>query len=296
MRGGDVTSGDAVEVWARRKGAAQDECLGRLPLEDLGGVLTRMATRHGRNGPEGPMTQFIVAAAADRLADALLAGFFPQGADELVPRVLSGLVGHERFVEDVLGLSVHHMRRRWPYAPDWYADLLDYVLRPARHERNHQEVAAHRPIWFHLRLGEALQQVASHQIRASQDPRRYQLADIVQWLWPHHPAVRSAQRHEHRVGREFWAPQFEALLANYGLRPRGETSSRLAAWTFHALITMEAHQRIVDPELPEEARRLGARGSLSAEAALIHIAGASETLDGRPLTTEELYARRPGGR
>lgn len=117
--------GEQVEVKVQPRGGGPEQSRGSIVLEDLGEVVTRIASRRGPSGPNAPITQFMLSEATRHLSERLGQELVEQPlAEDSVPRVLSALIGHEPFVENVLKMSVHQMRRRWPLAGDWYADVI----------------------------------------------------------------------------------------------------------------------------------------------------------------------------
>lgn len=286
--------GERVPVTASRRGAHERTVLGYVELEDLTPVVIRTATAHGPNGPQGPMTQYMLAEAVRHLSEQLGADVQPRAGREPVPRVLSALVGHERFVEEVLGISINQMRRRWPSATDWYADLLAYVLRPARHDANYAMLRESLPGWLELPLGEFARSLAGAQISLKLDLSLYGLADTVRWLWPEHPVVRSSLAASLCALYELWIPILHQVFGVYGLRPRDGVEPEEMAWTLNALMSWESHQWSIDQQLvryvdPSDGRRR----SRTSRTAMVYLLGACESVDGRPLTLPDLYARTP---
>lgn len=287
------TPGQCVAIWAQRHGGSTPEYLGDIVIEDLTGVLTRIQAKKGANGPQGPMTQFILAAAARRLDERLGTDFEGTDKAEPVPRILSALIGHEPFVQDALGLSVNQMRRRWPMATDWYGDLIAYILRPQRHQTNSAMLAEDMPHWQHLPLGEYITAVAEQQLAVSLIPELYRLSDTIRWLWPNHEAARAAQRVEMITLLEMWGPLFLEAFRHYGLHLRHEVSITEVAWLANALISWEAHQRAVDPEFMRWRSPTGTQSPMGARSFMLFLQAALIDDNGRALEIGDLYARTP---
>lgn len=269
--------------------------IGTVVIEDLTGVLDRISTRLGPSGPQSPVTQFILLQAARTLLGRLKEDTVTTADRDSVPRVLSSLIGHEPFVETRLGLSVHQMRRRWPTATNWYADLVNYILRPSRFDTIAREAAEHLPQWLAMPLGELARAFGEQQLRATQDDQLMRLAETIEALWPDYEPVRLAATRYHHAAYATWAPVYETLLCNYRLRMREGVELRDFVWMFNSLITQEARQRTVLPEMPWcHDRTAGDERTNASRAAMIFTAGATVGLDGRPLSLPELYARTPG--
>lgn len=286
--------GERVAVTANRRGSREPTVVGHVRLEDLTPVVVRTASANGPNGPQGPMTQFILAEAVRHLSAQLGEDIQPKGGREPVPRVLSVLVGHERFVEEVLGISINQMRRRWPSATDWYADLLAYILRPSRHDANYAQLREALPGWLELPLGEFSRNLAGAQISQALDVNLYGLADTVRWLWPEHPVVRSSLAASLGALYELWIPILYQVFGVYGLLPREGIEAEEMAWTLNALMSWESHQWSIDQQLVQYVDPSdGRRRSRTSRTAMVYLLGACESVDGEPLTLPALYARRP---
>lgn len=280
-------------MWAQRHGRGQPSLVGEVVIEDLRDVLTRILMRKGANGPQGPVTQYLLAAGAEHLATRMGEDFRPQVSGESVPRILSALIGHEPFVEDTLGLSVNQLRRRWPAAADWYSDLVAYILRPQRHDINMEDVLNSLPAWQTLRLGDLVAAVTEHQLIAAQSDL-YRLADTIRWLWPTHPAVREAQRAELAAVVENWYPILFDAMQRYRLRLREGVGALELTWLANSLTSWEAHERLVDSEFMRYQAPDGSGSTtMGARAIMIFLTGMVLEEDGRPIDLDELYERRP---
>ena len=127
-----------LDVYKRQiqdRGASDTRLRSTLIIEDLSDVLTCISARSGANGPNNPVTQYILSQAAEYLAERLIEDAAPGSGGGSVPRTLSGALGHQPFIESVLNMSQHQMLRRWPLATDWYTDVIHYVMRPSRFTR-----------------------------------------------------------------------------------------------------------------------------------------------------------------
>ena len=62
------TPGEPAEVWVPDRGGGPLRLRATIQIEDLSGVLTCISSRSGANGPQNPVTQFILAQAAEHLA------------------------------------------------------------------------------------------------------------------------------------------------------------------------------------------------------------------------------------
>lgn len=286
--------GDRVPVTAHQRGSPTPRLLGHVEIEDLRSIVSRTATSRGPNGPQGPMTQFILAEAVRHLSEQLCADIRPRDGREPVPRVLSALIGHERFVEEVIGVSVNHMRRRWPSATDWYADLLAYVMRPSRHDTNYARLRESFPDWLRMPLGEFARHFAEAQIELSGHVDLFGLADTFRWLWPDHPAVRESLTTSLGALDALWLPVMRHTFEVYDLRPRPGIELSEMVWTMSALMSWESHQRSIDPAQVRYVDPTdGRHRSRTARSSLVYLQAAVEDLDGNQLTLAEIYAREP---
>lgn len=59
-------------MWIQDKGGIKPRLRGHIVIEDLRPVLSTIATRQGANGPQNPVTQYMLAEASNYLADRLL--------------------------------------------------------------------------------------------------------------------------------------------------------------------------------------------------------------------------------
>ena len=264
---------------------------GTVVIEDLRDILGQIAYRDGPNGPQSPVTQYILREATTHLAGALVADVV--GTHGEVPAVLATLVGHDSFATKTLHISRNHMRRRWPLASSWYADLIAYALRPQRYSINAQAVLKELPTWMDGPLGGLIAQFAAAEVDSSQDPHLYRLGETIMTLWPDYPPVRQALRVYQRSVSEIWAQVYLGILHRYGLRLRDGVHIDDACWVFQALVIREGEERRIDPAT----RTIDIPGfdaaPLSAQAILVYLAGAVLTEDGAALDVRRLATRMP---
>lgn len=294
MSEGTACFGDVVEVRARRADGGSSYQVGMVTIEDLDPVLSRIADRGGPRGPNGAMTQWILGQAALHLGEQLAGGLSGTSSDESLPHVLSRLVGHEPFATKVLGLSVHQLTRRWSTASDWYGDLLAYVLRPARITQHAQLMAEHLTSLGAVPFGEAARLLGRQVLDVAADPTLYRLADLIEALWPEHPLVVDATARSRRLMASAWAPIYGSAFDAYGLVLRPELAMSDVVWTLEALTAWDVREQRVTPDPAGVVEPLdGRHWSRSGRAAVVFLAGALQTTDGRSLTHEELLQRPP---
>lgn len=283
------------DVWAQRRGSSNRELLGRVTIEPLDGVLTRMTAQQGANGPRGPLTQYLLREGAVRLASALTGIGDAEASSEGMTSFLSRLVGHERFVEDELDLSAHNMRRRWPLAGDWYADLVAYIMRPQRHEITARITSARLLAALTLPFGEFVSVFTALQLELSNDVMLFRLPETLEWLFPENPIVRESLSNYLSTLDTYWGPLYLGILDHYGLRLKDGATVQESVWSFMALFSWEGHNRAVLPQLPLVADPLGGRArAYSDRAACWYVCATCETTDGRALSFAELLELRPG--
>lgn len=264
---------------------------GTVVLEDLRDILREIAYREGPNGPQAPVTQYLLREGATHLA-AALTGDVTGNQDE-VPAVLATLVGHDSFATKVLGVSRNQMRRRWPLASSWYADLISYALRPQRYSIDAVAVLRQLPAWLDGPLGDLVARFAASEVASSQDPHLYRLGDTIMTLWPDYPPVRQALQVYRQSILAVWAPVYQGIFARYGLRLADGVGIDDACWVFQALITREGQERRIDPQTRMCAYPGVAAATLSAHAVLMYLAGATRTTEGCTLDHRELAVRMP---
>ncbi len=286
------TPGQEAEVWIQDRGAPAASLRATIVIEDLSDVLTCISARSGANGPNNPVTQYIVAQAAEYLAERLIEDAGSR-TGESVPRTLSSALGHQPFIESVLNMSQHQMLRRWPLATDWYQDVIHYVLRPARFTRATQEVRRHFDDWATRPLGEFVRLFSEAVFRLDGDPKVLRMAEALQALWPDYPPVREASMAYHQQIRTMWAPLYAEAMRRYGLRMRPEFTLEELGWAFNALQTRETWERLSGADVSSRKALDGARWSPTALTSMMVIAGSVTDADGCALSPAELAGRLP---
>ncbi len=286
------TPGDVAEVWLEDRGARVARLRGKIVMEDLSGVLTCISSRGGANGPNNPVTQYILAQAAEYLAERLIEDANP-GPDgrESVPRTLSSALGHQPFIESVLNMSQHQMLRRWPLATDWYMDVIHYVMRPTRFFRASDEVRVHLDDWTQRPLGEFIRLFSDTVFAVDGDPRVLRMAEALQVLWPEYPPVREAAEAYHQQFKEMWEPLYVETLRRYGLALRPEFRLEDMTWALNACQTRENWERLSGADVSGRRAVDGVTWSLTALSSLIILAGAVTDADGRVLSPTDLAGR-----
>ena len=288
--------GEIAEVWVHDKGSDTKRLRGDIVIEDLTMTLRRISARTGANGPQSPVTQFILAAAAEHLAARLIDDVQSRDGREPLPRMLSGSLGHQPFIESVLGMSQHQMLRRWPLANDWYADVVSYILRPVRFAATEEIIRNELPTWLTLPFGEVVRRFAIEHLVVRGDQRIFRVAEAIQALWPDYEPVRASQRQYRESVHTHWEPVFAAIMQAYDLHLGPGVSLAEASWAFNAVHWREVQERLADPERALYSVRPGTEWTWSGRAGLMVCAGAVVTADGRPLTADELAVRPPAAR
>lgn len=269
--------GARLPVLVRRRGSAHDEHRGDVEIEDLTEVLTRLSSRTGPNGPQSPVTQYILAQAEQRLAEQLQADVTPDAAGQVPPRILSAVVGHEPFVERALDLSVHQMRRRWPAAGDWYADLVAYLLRPSRHHTNRVDTLERLEGWFTGSAADFVEALVRRQLEVTRAPTGFHLSNALYALWPDYEPVVAAREREAAWMIDQWLPLYEHFVARYGAQVRPGIDLAAAAWAGASLVNAAARGPAG-----------GREDDWCVHASIVLAAGTLQDADGRLLTPERL--------
>jgi len=295
-------TGDEVEVRAQVRGQADEDVLGTVVIEDLDGIVRHLPPGDGANGPRSPMTQFLLQAAVSEMGKRLAQGpalrvdeDAAPNHDAAVARVMSSLVGHEPFVTNTLGLSVHQMRRRWPVAGDWYADLVRYVLRGTRSDIG-DRIRSDEEEWLSLDLGEFMSLAVTLRWSSYRHPELLGLAQTIRSLWPAYEPVIDAT-HDGEAGMARWGPFITYLLSRFGLRLRPGVSIGEILWSFDALASTEEQrarsrsESILFAEVSDEAPG-GRDYPYPARAVMLVLAGSLVDEEGQPVPLDELYTRR----
>lgn len=297
MTASEYAVGDEVRIELQPRGGGEPEYRGTVVIEDLTGVVTRTASTRGVNGPQSPVTQFLLAQAAQHLNEAFVRDMDSLPDAGAVPRLLSAAVGHEPFIEQTLNLSVHHMRRRWPLAGDWYADLVSYILSSGR--AGYLMVSDDQWLeWVELPLGELLGRVAERMQRTFHESVWFPLSQTMRAMWPNYEPVKEAVRREEQFLHENWRALFAVLADHYGLRFHPEVDVGELLWATVAMADVEARHRRLENESPLMSTRALRPGAVDAtfsnRATMIMLAGAvSDATTGRMLSVTELSTRMP---
>lgn len=187
---------------------------GPVVIQDLAGTITHTMSTEGPNGPNGAVTQYILAAAERHLYDQLVAGLGGSDLDETAP--LARMVPLETFGPDVLDISRNNLRRRWATSSDWLDDVIAYALRPGRAVEHAQSAVATAMELMVGPLGDLIRSVVAGEIDAERDPARFRLAEIIRTVWPDHPAVRASVATLDEYVVHWWLPVYEMVLDVYG--------------------------------------------------------------------------------
>lgn len=283
--------GEVAEVWVQDRGGGKPRLRGTVVIEDLTGVLTAISAPSGANGPLNPVTQFILAKAADHLAERL-ADNAVSGDRESVPRILSSSLGHQPFIEQVLGMSPHQIIRRWPLASDWYTDVINYVMRPSRFDPLHRATVEQIGAWASGSFGNFLKTFGATVTRGTLPEHVVRVAEALQSLWPDYAPVRRALDGYQRQVRELWLPLYLEALTHYGLTVREGVDPEDLAWAINALQARETLENLGKPEA-ELVGDGGERWSRATRGVLFILVGTLTDLEGRMLSHDELLTRMP---
>ena len=287
------TPGEPAAVWVQDRGGGPLRLRGHVVVEDLTGVLTSIASRSGANGPLNPVTQYMLARAANHLADRLIDDAAPsRDGRESIPRILSSALGHQPFVESVLEMSQHQMLRRWPLATDWYTDVINYVMRPARFDPKFDMLAASVGQAASASLGELVRRFAYEASNYADSTKIVRVAEALQALWPDYPPVANAMGAYRESLLEHYIPLYTATMRAYGLVLRPGMDATIVAWAFNALHAREAIEFLAGQATTHVAQD-GTKWSMTAWAVVVILAGATTDEAGNTLTPVELAARLP---
>ena len=287
------TPGEEAAVWVQDRGGGPLRLRGHVMIEDLSSVLTSISSRNGANGPLNPVTQYMLARAANHLADRLIDDAPPtrEGRDS-VPRILSSSLGHQPFVESVLEMSQHQMLRRWPLATDWYNDVINYVMRPARFDPKFDQLMGNVAEMTAGTFGEFVRTFAYEAYTYADNTKVVRVAEALQALWPDYPPVRNAmaQYREHVMTR--YVPLYAAAMRAYGLVARSGMDLHQMGWAFNALHAREALEHLAG-QTTTHTTPDGTVWSLTAWTIMVLIAGATSTEDGERIDAVDLINRMP---
>lgn len=236
QHGDDGQIGDTREVWVTSRTSGTRVCRGQLVIQNLSGTVTRTIHLDGPNGPNGALTQYILAAAECHLYDQLVAGLGSPDADKTAS--LARMVPLETFGPDVLDISRNNLRRRWATSSDWLDDVIAYALRPGRALDHAQQAAAQAVDLMVQPLGDVIRAVVAGEIEAERDPARFRLAEIIRTVWPDHPVVRSSAATLDEYVMRWWVPVYELVLDVYGFDLLDGVEIEAFAWP---LLTFVEH-------------------------------------------------------
>lgn len=287
------TPGQEAEVWVQDRGGGALRLRGTLVIEDLSDVLTEISSRTGANGPLNPVTQFMLSEASNHLAERLSGNDHAKNARAgHVPRLLSTALGHQPFVESVLGMSQHQMLRRWPHATSWYTDVIKYMLRPSRFLPTFDSLHEAATAWSTGTLGEFVRRFADHALGLGFDQTQLRVAEALQLLWPDYEPMRDAiAAYRHEVG-VLWQPMYFAALRAYGLVLRPGIDPDETAWAMNSMNSREFLERLAGFTL-EHTDAAGNPWTLTGWNTLVILAGVCTDEDGSPVNPFDLETRLP---
>ncbi|MDO5534533.1 MAG: hypothetical protein Q4F65_07775 [Propionibacteriaceae bacterium] len=287
------TPGQEAAVWVQDRGGGPLRLRGHVLIEDLSGVLTRISSASGANGPLNPVTQFMLERAANHLAERLIddARLGRQGR-ESVPRILSSALGHQPFIESVLEMSQHQMLRRWPLATDWYTDVINYVMRPTRFDDKFHRLVATMTEHADAPLGAFVRTFAREAFTYADNTKVIRVAEALQSLWPDYPPVRNAMASYRQHVKERYVPLYEAALEVYNLHLRPGLDLGNIGWAFNALHAREALEFFAEQTTTHTSAQ-GDEWSMTAWTVMLIIAGSVTDAEGNALHPDELAARLP---
>lgn len=277
------STGGAEKVWVTGRTTGVPECRGDIVLTDLRGVVTHTLADDGPNGPNGPVTQYILAAAEKRLYNGLRNALGGGDGLDRDAALLSRMVPLETFGPDVLDISRNNLRRRWATSTDWLDDVIAYSLRPGRADSHARAAVARASAMIGGPLGRLIDAVAAGEVEAERDPGRFALAEMIRMVWPEHPAVRRSQATHDEYAMRWWAPVYEHILDAYGLRLLPGLDMDDFAWPLLALVD-------------HEARTPGPAGRSALTIRVLIAGGVADRRTGARLTPEEIAVRLPPAR
>ena len=287
------TPGEQAAVWVQDRGGGPLRLRGQVVIEDLSSVLTSISSRTGANGPQNPVTQYMLSRAANHLADRLIDDAGPtRDGREAVPRILSSALGHQPFVESVLEMSQHQMLRRWPLATDWYTDVINYVMRPVRFDPKFDLLCETMDEASSAPLGGLIRQFAYQASTYADNTKVVRVAEALQALWPDYPPVANAMGAYRRTVLERYIPLYEETMRAYGLVARRGMDIQVIAWAFNALHAREAMEFLAG-QTTTHTDSDGTSWSMTAWTVLVIIAGGVADEEGRTFHPAELAERMP---
>ena len=287
----EAEPGDEVPLWIQDRGGSEMRLRGHIVIEDLRPVLKTISAKQGANGPQNPVTQYMLAEASSYLADRLLDDALPlSDRASSVPRLLSSALGHQPFIESVLGMSQHQMLRRWPLASDWYTDVVHYIMRPARFIDPSSPIEPQLVEAARGDLGGLIRRFIDASYEQSASSRAVRVAEALQTLWPDYPPVRDAMATYREGLLQQYVPLFHALTQVYDLRPHPHVDVTAISWAFNGLHARNVVEQLAGQH-PVHVDRHGQEWTLAAYNCLLLVAGACTDADGVPLSPEALAAR-----
>lgn len=280
-------------MWVQDRGGGPLRLRGRIVVEDLTGVLTEISSRTGANGPLNPVTQYMLSEASNHLAERLTGGDNRKGGRAgHVPRLLSTALGHQPFVESVLGMSQHQMLRRWPHATSWYTDVIKYMLRPGRFLPTFESIRKAATAWSTGPFGDFVRRFVDHSLGIGFDQTQLRVAEALQLLWPDFEPTREAITAYRLDVGVLWQPMYFAALRAYGLVLRPGIDPDETAWAMSSMNSREFLERLAGFTL-EHVDDAGNKWALTSWNTLMLVAGVCTDEDGRTLSPFELETRMP---
>ncbi|QIK72081.1 hypothetical protein G7070_07125 [Propioniciclava coleopterorum] len=285
--------GDEVPIWIQDRGGGQMRLRGHIVIEDLRPVLTTISSKQGANGPQNPVTQYMLSEASSYLADRLLDDAFPGDDGRYsVPRLLSSALGHQPFIETVLGMSQHQMLRRWPLASDWYTDVVNYIMRPARFSDPASPLGPRLMEKARGPLGALIRFFIDESYKEAAASKTIRVAEALQTLWPDYPPVRNAMGAYREELLVLHVPLYHALLDAYDLRPHQDVDVNAISWAFNGLHARNVVEQLAGQH-PIHVDQRGHEWTLAAYNCLLLVAGSCTDAAGTSLTPEQLATRAP---
>lgn len=250
-----------------------------IELEDLSDVLRHVQSGRA-TGANSPMTQYLLQLGVVRLSAQLerMTSTDLDGDGVPTPAVMSLLVGYDA-VATSAGLKNNQMRRRWPTAGHWYADLIAYLLRPSQDAANVRDAThalfgedGHLP---QVSFGRLVELFAEQQLVDSVETFPYPVASVLETLLPHYEPVYEFRSAASQVGLgHHWVPVYEQIFATYGLRLRAGVTMDEMARILSQIISVEQSVAMSNRDWNyEHVREMGRDISLMARSALLLVVG-----------------------